>query len=88
MKHAMSDTINELKHTTLLSVTNKILVALVLGFSLAALASPATAQQSDPRDAAINRCLAEAQKAFPAADQDIQRAEAYRACMVKAGFYP
>jgi len=74
----------------LLSVTSKILAALLLGFSFTALASSARAQQerNSPRDAAINRCLAEAQKAFPADGQDIQRAESYRACMVKAGFYP
>ena len=70
---------------------NKMLAAL-LGFSIAVLASPATAQQgqqmqwNSPRDMAINMCLAQAHKTFRANGQDVQRAQSYRACMVKKAF--
>ena len=66
--------------------TNKIIAALLLGFSVAVLAFPATARIT--REAAINKCLAEAKKAFPTVDQDIQFGQLYRACMQKLGHNP
>jgi len=72
-----------------MSNANKLLFALALGFSAAAIASQATAQQSGARDAAIHRCINQAHRQFPGGeDQDIPRSEAYKACMVSAGFQP
>jgi hypothetical protein len=47
-----------------------------------------TAQQS-ARDAAIHRCINQAHRDFPGGEsQDMQRSDAYKACMVAAGFQP
>jgi hypothetical protein len=71
-----------------MSTTDKLFFALVLGLSAAAFASQAPAQQS-ARDAAIHRCINQAHRQFPGGeDQDIPRSEAYKACMVAAGFQP
>jgi hypothetical protein len=72
-------------------MSNKLVFAVAL--SVAAFAWPAmaqqTAQQSASRDAAIHKCITQAHRQFPGGeDQDIPRAEAYKAYMVSAGFQP
>jgi hypothetical protein len=67
--------------------------ALALGFSGAAFAWQAmaqqTAQQSAARDAAIHRCINQAHREFPGGEsQDMQRSDAYKACMASLGFQP
>jgi hypothetical protein len=57
--------------------------------NLAAFASPATAQQSAARDAAIHRCINHAHRDFQGGEsQDMQRSDAYKACMSSLGFQP
>jgi hypothetical protein len=47
-----------------------------------------TAQQS-ARDAAIHRCINQAHREFPGGEsQDMQRSDAYKACMASLGFQP
>jgi len=72
-----------------MSNANKLFFAAALGFSVAAFAWQAMAQQSGSRDAAIHKCINQAHREFPGGeDQDIPRSEAYKACMVSAGFQP
>ena len=71
---------------------NKLFFA-ALGLSAAALTSQATAQQTAQqnaaRDAAIHRCINQAHREFPGGEsQDIQRSDAYKACMASLGFQP
>ena len=69
--------------------TNDLFLALALGLSIAAFASPATAQQSAGRDAAIHRCINQAHRDFPGGEtHDMQRSDAYKACMASLGFQP
>jgi hypothetical protein len=57
-----------------MSNANKVFFALALGFSAAAVASQATAQQSGGRDAAIHKCINQAHREFPGGEnQDMQR---------------
>jgi hypothetical protein len=52
-------------------------------------AAQQTAQQGEARDAAIRRCIAQANREYPGGEaQDMQRADVYKACMVAAGFQP
>jgi hypothetical protein len=76
-----------------MSNANKLFFPVALGFSVATFAWPATAQQtaqqSASRDAAILRCINQAHRDFPGGEsQDMQRSDAYKACMVAAGFQP
>ena len=76
-----------------MSNANTLVFALALGLSAAAFAWQAmaqqTAQQSAARDAAIHRCINQAHREFPGGEsQDMQRSDAYKACMVAAGFQP
>jgi hypothetical protein len=76
-----------------MSKTSRLFFALALGFSGAAFASHATAQQtaqqSAARDAAILRCINQAHREFPGGEsQDMQRSDAYKACMASLGFQP
>ena len=72
-----------------MSNAKKRFFALALGFSAAAIASQATAQQSGARDAAIQKCVNQAHREVPGGEsQDMQRSDAYKACMVSAGFQP
>ena len=78
-----------------MSKTNRLFFALALGFSGAAVAWQAvaqqTAQQSAARDAAIHRCVNQAHREFPGEggqSQDMQRSDAYKACMASLGFQP
>jgi hypothetical protein len=67
---------------------NKYLLALPVALSVAACASQASAQDSAARDAAIGRCVRQAHLQYPNDEQQIQRADVYKACMVAAGFQP
>ena len=74
---------------------NNVFFVLALGFSAAAFASQATAQQAaqqSARDAAIHKCINQAHREFPIVgggeSQDMQRSDAYKACMVSLGFQP
>jgi hypothetical protein len=72
-----------------MSNANRLFFALALGVSAAAFASQATAQQSAARDAAIHKCINQAHREFPGGEtQDMQRSDAYKACMASAGFQP
>jgi hypothetical protein len=72
---------------------NNLFLALALGLFAAAFASQATAQQTAQqnaaRDAAIHRCINQAHREFPGGEsQDMQRSDAYKACMASLGFQP
>jgi hypothetical protein len=70
------------------SINAKYLVALLVALSVAAVVSPASAQDSAGRDAAIGRCIRVAHLQYPNEEQQIQRADVYKACMVAAGYQP
>lgn len=69
---------------------NRLLIALALGLSATAFASQVSAQDSAARDAAIAKCVKEAQTAYPldGDDQGRNRTALYKACMTAAGFNP
>ena len=70
-------------------MSNKLFFAIAL--SVAAFAWSAMAQQpaQQSRDAAIRKCINQAHHDFPGGEsQDMQRSDAYKACMVAAGFQP
>ena len=76
-----------------MSMTRNFCLGLLASFVAVMLASPQaatqTAQQGEARDAAIRRCIAQANREVPGGEaQDMQRADAYKACMVNAGFQP
>jgi hypothetical protein len=75
-----------------MSVTRKFSLGLLGAFVAVMLASPQaatqTAQQGEARDAAIRRCIKQAQQQFPNQDATEALSEAYKACMVAAGFQP
>jgi hypothetical protein len=54
--------------------------------------TPAAAQATAPpnagRDAAIGRCIRVAHLQYPNEEQQIQRSDVYKACMVAAGYQP
>jgi hypothetical protein len=73
---------------------NKLSLALLVGLSIAALTSSTMAQGTGPgmaaRDAAISKCVKQAQSQYP--DDSItnqrSRADVYKSCMNTAGFAP
>jgi hypothetical protein len=69
---------------------NKWFVALSAALAVAAVSSQTLAQDSAARDAAIARCIKEAQTAYPldGDDQGRNRTALYKACMTAAGFNP
>jgi len=71
---------------------NKWFVALSTALALAAVSSQTVAQDSAARaarDAAIQKCANQAHREVPGGEsQDMQRSDAYKACMVSAGFQP
>jgi hypothetical protein len=72
-----------------MNYTNRLSFALLLtGLSVAAFTSTASAQDSGARDAAMTKCVSQAHRAFSGDSQDMQRADAYKACMASAGFKP
>jgi len=76
-----------------MSMNRNFCLGLLALFVAVMLASPQaatqTAQQGEARDAAIRRCIAQANREYPGGEsQDMQRADVYKACMVNAGFQP
>lgn len=67
---------------------HRLFLALVLGAFVAVFAAQAMAQQSAARDAAIHRCIQQAQRLYPGNQQDQERTDLYKACMTSAGFLP
>ena len=69
---------------------NKWFIALSAALAVAAVSSQTVAQDSAARDAAIARCIKEAQTAYPldGDDQGRNRTALYKACMTAAGFNP
>jgi hypothetical protein len=67
----------------------RLFTALLFGLSVAGLASMSSAQEA-ARDAAIARCIKQAQTQYPGDDADTQRGRTavYKACMTAAGFQP
>jgi len=68
--------------------TNAYLLTLPVVLSIAGFASSASAQDSAARDAAIGKCIRQAHLQYPNEEQQMQRADVYKACMVAAGFQP
>jgi hypothetical protein len=73
-----------------MNYANKLSFALLIGLSVAAFTLIASAQDSAARDAAMQKCINQAHRAFPegGTSQDMQRSDAYKACMASAGFKP
>jgi hypothetical protein len=68
--------------------TNTYLLTLLVALSIAGFALSALAQDSAARDAAIGKCVRQAHLQYPNEEQQMQRADVYKACMVAAGFQP
>jgi hypothetical protein len=68
----------------------RLFTALLLGLSVTGLASISLAQDNAARDAAIAKCIKQAQTQYPGDDVDTQRGRTsvYKACMTTAGFQP
>ena len=69
----------------------RLISTLALGSSVVAFAAPAIAQQDSARDAAIHRCIVQAQREYPDPTSDSaqrSRTMAYKACMSAAGQVP
>ena len=69
---------------------NRWLIALWAALSVAAFSSQAVAQDSPARDAAIARCVKQAQTTYPDDGDDMgrNRTALYKSCMTAAGFNP
>jgi hypothetical protein len=69
---------------------NKWLIALLAALFVAAFSTQAVAQDTPERDAAIARCVKQAQTAYPddGDDQGRNRTMLYKSCMTSAGFNP
>jgi hypothetical protein len=67
---------------------NKFIVTLLVGFSVAAMASQAVAQKGpSKRETAMEKCLQVAGQ-IVGETQQMARTAAYKACMTKAGYKP
>ena len=66
----------------------KFSFALLVGLSVAAFTSSAMAQDSSARDAAISKCVKQAQTQYPddTTSNQTSRSDVYKACMFSAGF--
>jgi hypothetical protein len=69
---------------------NRLLAAFVVGLSAAAFSSQVSAQDSAARDAAISKCVKQAQTQYPddTTSNQTSRTDVYKACMFSAGFNP
>jgi hypothetical protein len=67
---------------------SKYLPALLVALSVAAFASQLSARDGAGRDAAIRRCTRVAYVQYRDENEQLQRAEVYKACMVAAGYKP
>ena len=68
--------------------TNGYLLTLPVVLFIAGFAASASAQDSAARGAAIGKCVRQAHLQYPNEEQQMQRADVYKACMVAAGFQP
>ena len=68
----------------------RLLVVLGVALSSAAFASQVSAQDSSARDAAISKCVKQAQTQYPddTTSNQTSRSDVYKACMFSAGFRP
>ena len=73
-----------------MSTANKLLVVFAVALSAAAFASQVSAQDSKARDAAISKCVKQAQTQYPddTTSNQTSRSDVYKACMFSAGFNP
>jgi len=71
-------------------IINTTIAAIFAALLVAAVASPASAQLTPQREAAIERCIAQAHQQWPGGDQEAhrQRVASYKACMTAAGQNP
>jgi len=69
---------------------NTTIAAIFAALLVAAVAAPASAQSTPQRDAAIEKCIAQAHQQWPGGDQEAhrQRVAVYKACMTSAGQNP
>jgi hypothetical protein len=70
---------------------SKFVIVALAGFFLASSAPQSSAQDSATRDAAIHKCILEAQARFPdvtIASSQRGRTDTYTSCMVAAGERP
>ena len=70
---------------------NSHVVAVLIGLSIGAVATPVSAQDTPERDAAIARCVKQAQTQWPndsGIDEQRNRTATYKACMTAAGQRP
>jgi hypothetical protein len=76
-----------------MTTANRLFVAALVGLSVGALASQASAQNMSKRDAAITGCVAQAQAQYPSTGsgdnaQSRNRTALYKACMTSKGLRP
>src|SRR5262245_34446110 len=64
------------------------LLACAAAVTAACVPAAAQIQQSAARDAAIHRCIEQAQQMYPGTSQGTNRSDSYKACMTNAGFTP
>ena len=72
-------------------LVSKAVIAALAGLFLANSTPQSSAQDSEKRDAAIHKCILEAQARFPdvtVASSQRGRTDTYKACMVAAGERP
>jgi hypothetical protein len=73
-----------------MNYANKVSLAILVGLSVAAISSLAMAQDTAARDAAISKCVKQAQTQYPddTTSNQTSRSDVYKACMFSAGFNP
>jgi hypothetical protein len=71
-------------------IINATFAAIFAALLVAAVAAPASAQLTPQREAAIERCIAQAHQQWPGGDQEAhrQRVAVYKACMTAVGQNP
>ncbi len=74
-----------------MAIASKLAFAAMAGLFVVNFASPASAQDSPARDAAIHKCVNEAQARYPNVGEETTmraRTDVYRSCMQAAGQKP
>jgi len=73
-----------------MGIMNRFLLAASIALSVGGFALQASAQMTPQRDAAIERCIAQAHQQWPGGSQEahLQRVAVYKACMTAAGQNP
>jgi hypothetical protein len=73
-------------------IASKVVLTALVALSVADFGSPVLAQDSAARDAAIHKCILQAQAEYPSTsgsgDTQRNRTSAYKACMTAAGQRP